>query len=287
MRRASSFLGSRGRSRKVAIALVGCLTLACVPAAVQAQVAVQDLEVHIPLGRDTLLRSAVIPVKNEEQRAQQVRVTIGDWTRDSLGNNVFREGATASASCGTRLRVFPTTFQVAPGATELVRVTYAPTALDEGCWAIVFIETVAPPPPRRDGQGSFVTLEIRTGVKIYVHREGATSAGVVEGAEVGMVWRPKTPAGATRDSVHVREAKVLFVNQGTAHLRVKSTMEIRDQQARLLKTVEGPEAPMVPGAARYISLRIPDLGSGDYVAVILLDYGGEEIAAAQIEFRVP
>ncbi len=266
---------------------MGLLTLAAAPATARAQVAVQDLEVHIPLGRDTLLRSTVIPVKNEEQRAQQVRVSIGDWTRDSVGNNVFREGGTSSASCGTRLRVFPTTFQVAPGATEFVRVTYAPTALDEGCWAIVFIETVAPPAPRRDGQGSYVTLEIRTGVKIYVHREGATRAGVVEGAEVGMVWRPKAPAGSTRDSVRVREAKVLFVNQGTGHLRVKSTMEIRDQQARLLKTVEGPEAPMTPGSARSISLRIPELGPGDYVAVILLDYGGDEIAAAQLEFRVP
>jgi hypothetical protein len=32
---------------------------------------------------------------------------------------------------------------------------------------------------------------------------------------------------------------------------------------------------------------IPALPPGDYVAIILLDYGDDEISAAQIDFRIP
>lgn len=263
-----------------------CTLLTAAPAG--AQVSVTELEVHFQLKGDTASLTQAIPVKNEQVRAQQVRVVVGDWIRDSTGSNIFSEPEDGvSARCGNRLKVFPTNFQVAAGATEFVRVTYDPAAQDEGCWAIVFVETVQPPARRPDGQGSFLTLEIRTGVKIYVHRPNAHRAGIVEAADVALVWRPVRTADGKRDSVQVREASVLFANTGTAHIKVKATLEVRDLQTRLLQTVEGTELPMVPGSARYIPLRLPALPPGDYIAVVLLDYGGEEIAAAQVEFRIP
>lgn len=275
-------------ARGTAAALVGLWALLVAAAPLGAQVAVQDLEVHLQLLKDTAALTQVVPVKNEETRAQQVRVTVGDWVRDSLGNNVFSEAGSVSQGCGKRLSVFPMTFQIAPGATELIRVSYTPEAVDDGCWAIIFIETVLPPQQRPDAQGSFLTLELRTGVKVYVHRSDAFPAAIVEAAEVGMRWRPtQATVAGRRDSVHVREASVLLANTGTAHLRVKNTLEIRDAQARLLHTVTGSDAPMTPGSARWINLRMPTLAAGDYVAILLLDYGGDEIAAAQVEFRVP
>ena len=276
-------------TRGTAVALVSLWALLLSAAPVAAQVSVEDLEVHLQLKKDTTVLTSVVPVKNDETRAQQVRVIVGDWIRDSLGNNVFTEAGTVSESCGKRLSVFPTTFQIAPGATELIRVSYTPEAVDDGCWAIIFIETVLPPAQRPDAQGSFLTIELRTGVKIYVHRTDAHRAALVEAAEVGMHWRPvpEAIAAGRRDSVNVREASVLVANTGTAHLRVKSTLEIRDAQARLLHTVAGSDAPMTPGSSRWIALRMPTLTAGEYVAVLLLDYGGDEIAAAQVEFRVP
>ena len=275
----------RGRTFFSLVALLGGLAAGS-PAA--AQVSVTELEVHLQLKGDTAPLTQVIPVKNDETRVQQVRVVVGDWIRDSTGSNVFSEPVSGvSERCGARLRVFPATFQIAPGATELVRVSYDPKAQDEGCWAIAFIETVQPPVRRPDGQGSFLTLEVRTGVKIYVHRPNAHRAGIVESADVGLVWRPVRNAAGRKDSVQVREATVLFANTGTAHIKVKATLEVRDLQTRLLQKVEGTELPMVPGSARYIPLRVPTLPAGDYIAVMLLDYGGEEIAAAQMEFRVP
>lgn len=257
------------------------------PRAAHAQVSVDELEMHMQLTRVRETITQVIPVRNEEDRAQQVRIGLGDWTRDSLGNNVFVEAESLPSSCGKRLRVFPQTFQIAAGATELVRVSYEPTPADTGCWSIVFVETVTPPPARSTAQGSFLTIEIRTGVKVYVHQPDETALGQVEDAWVALVWRPLDPASGVRDSVQVREATIAFVNSGTAHLRVKSTMEIRSLTNQLLHTVDGGEAPMTPGATRLIPIRIPSLPSGDYIGIVLLDYGGDEVTAAQLDVRIP
>lgn len=273
-------------TRGTVVALVG-LWVHLLSAPLGAQVSVEELEVHLQLRRDTAALTQVIPVRNEESRAQQVRVTLGDWVRDSIGNNQFLPAKSTRTSCGDRVRVFPATFQIAPGATELVRVSYQPTPADSGCWSIVFIETVTPPVARPDGQGSFLTLEIRTGVKIYVHQAGAFRDGSVQSGEVAVRWRLKDPRSGSRDSVLVREATVLLVNSGTAHLRVNGVLEVRDSAGTLLHTVSGTDVPMTPGSARYIALRIPELPKGEYIAVMLLDYGGDEIAAAQMDFLIP
>lgn len=282
---AGKFLG-QARSRTVALALA-LAAAALMPAAASGQVSVDELEVHMRLGAKREVITDVIPVRNDETKAQQVRIVLGDWVRDSLGNNVFLDASTVPGSCGSRIKAFPATFQVAPGATELVRVSYDPAPADTGCWSIVFVETVTPPPPREQAQGSFLTIEVRTGVKIYVHRHDAVALGEVQDAGVDMAWRLKAPGTALRDTALVREATVRFANTGTAHFRVRASLEIRTAAGEILRTIEGPEAPMTPGAVRIINIAMPALPSGDYIAIMLLDYGGDEISAAQADFRVP
>lgn len=282
--------GSRTRrvfSRMVRWAHVSALVVGLLPATVAAQVAVGDLEVHLQLTGERTTLGEVISVKNEEARAQQVRIIVGDWFRDSLGRNVFVVAGTLPRSCSSRLTVFPTEFQIAPGATELVRVTYNPADNDPGCWSIVFVETVTPPKPTPTAEGSFVTLEIRTGVKIYVHGKDAVKSGDIQAADVDLFWRRVDVRSTRGDTVRVREAVVRFANTGTAHLRVKSIIEIRSTDAQLLHQSAGPEVYFTPGAAHDLHLSIPTLPSGNYVAIVLLDFGGAEITAAQIDFRVP
>ena len=137
-------------TRGTVVALVGLWVHLLGVATLGAQVSVEELEVHLQLRRDTAALTQVIPVRNEETRAQQVRITMGDWVRDAFGSNQFLAANSTPNACGQRLQVFPSTFQVAPGATEIVRVTYSPAPADTGCWAIAFVETVQPPVPRPD-----------------------------------------------------------------------------------------------------------------------------------------
>lgn len=285
--------GRLGRGRVHLGALVLALfialgtTLAAAPVTAHAQVAVDELEMHFQLGGRGPF-TQVIPVRNEQQRVQQVRVVVNDWQRDSLGRNEFLPLGTHPGSCRERVKVFPMTFQIAPGGVEYVRVTYESPSDLAGCWSIVLFESVQPPPARNEQQGSFLSIEIRTGVKIYVHAANAVRAGEIAFADVVEAWvKKETAPGAPRDSAKAWQADVRFKNSGTAHLKLKTTVEIRDVDGRLLHKVSAPEAYLTPDAVRDLRLTLPAMVRGDYVAIVMVDFGGDEITAAQVEFTVP
>jgi hypothetical protein len=252
-----------------------------------AQITIDNLELHIRLGAGATL-SQVIPIRSEADSAQQLRLTMLDWHRDSAGANKYSEYGTHESSCQDRLQVFPATMQLGARATEYVRVTYRPTgAADPGCWAIVFTEVVRPPAPKTDS-GASVTFTIMTGVKIYVHAANAKAEGEVEFADVEEFYSPRTDAsGAVVDSTMARRVAVRFHNSGTDHLIVKTSVEIRDARTQLIREVKASDAHITPRAFRDILVTLPELPAGRYIAVALLDFGGAEIRAAQVEFEIP
>lgn len=278
----------RGRAHASAavLALFGALLSA--PSAAAAQVAVDELEMHFRLGAGRGPLTQVVPVRNELDRVQQVRVVINDWQRDTLGGNEFHPVGSRPGTCGEKVKAFPATFQIAPGAVEYVRVTYDAGADVAGCWSIVLFETVQPPPARNQQQGSFLTIEIRTGVKVYVHPANPVLAGEIAYADVVEAWVPKeVPAGAKRDSTRVWQADVRFKSAGNEHLKLKTTVEIRDADGLLLQKVTAPDAYITPNAVRDQRITLPTLPKGDYVALVMVDFGGDEITAAQVEFKIP
>lgn len=262
--------------------------LSGVPTAASAQVAVEALEVHLNLAPGKATQTGLIPVRNELDRPQQVRVLINDWRRDSLGRNEFLDAGSLPSSCRERLQVFPMSFQVAANSVENVRVNYDAAADTTGCWSIVMFETVEPPKPKSAENGSFLSFQVRTGVKIYVHAERPERAGEISFADVAQGWRPVAVAPGTRpDSTRAWQADLRFVNTGSAHLVIRSSVEIRDLDGLLLQKVAGEEGYLTPGAVRDMRIALPDLAPGTYLALVLVDYGGDEITAAQVEFRIP
>lgn len=249
---------------------------------VPAQFTVLRLEEHIVLGRDSLTQ--VIQVRSESDTLQQLRIEVKDWIRDSLGNNLYDSLGTQPSSCGGRLEVFPLALQLPPRSTQYLRVSYAPRgAEDPGCWSIILLEAVKPPSLVQRVEGAAVTLTVLTGVKLYIHRAGEVSNGAIDYADVEERWE----IGAAGDSALVRELVVRFSNTGTSHLQVRTKLELRTERASLLREIEGPEAYITPGAFRDVIVRLPELATGRYAAIVLLDYGASEILAAQVEFSIP
>jgi hypothetical protein len=169
---------------------------------------------------------------------------------------------------------------------EYIRVAYTPDgANDPGCWAIVIMEALKPPSARAT-TGPSVNVTVLTGVKFYVHRSGEVADGSIEYADVETSYERQDRDGRV-DSTLVRDAVVRFANTGSAHLRMKTTVEIRSETTALLHTIPGSDVYLTPGAFRDVVVRIPTLARGRYFAVALLDYGGAEIKAAQVEFEIP
>lgn len=248
-----------------------------------AQIAVDELEVHVKLGRDSLGRA--VAIRNETDTLQQVRITIKDWARDSLGTNVFGDLGTFPNSCASRITAFPLTLQIPPRATDFVRVSYASVgATDPGCWSIVIIEPVRPPINLAGAQAT-AQVTILSGVKVYVHPEAERAAGEISYADVES-YRTVLPERST-DSVVVRDVVVRFENTGTAHLIVNSVVEIRDESTQLVHRLDGPRGYITPGAFRDFIVRLPELARGRYAAIVLLDYGDDEVHATQVDFEIP
>ncbi len=249
-----------------------------------AQFTIEELEVHVTARPGTPV-TRLIPVRSDIDSTQQVRVTVKDWMRDSTGSNMLLDYGTGARSCSGRLEAFPLTFQLGPRATEYIRVTYTPAApVDAGCWSIVLSETVRPPQPTITA-GSVVTITTLMGVKVYAHAVDERVEGTIVSADVEEFWekRPESP----RDSVLARQFAARFENSGTAHLHVKTTVEIRDESAKIVSLLNGPDAYITPGAFRDILVRVPELPRGRYVAGMLFDFGGQEITAAQVELVLP
>ncbi len=255
--------------------------------ALPAQFTIENLELHIPPGTRGSV-TQLIPLRSEINEVQQVRIWMGDWTRDSLGGNQILEFGSTPRSCKGRVSIFPSTLQLGPGATEYVRVTYdAPPAAvaDSGCWTIVLSETVRPPRPVEAERSASITINTIVGVKVYAHAANPRAAAEVVSADIETFWKPLDPP--SRDSTLERQVAVRLANTGTAHLIVKTQVEIRDESSAVVQRITGDDAYITPDAFRDILVRLPALARGRYAAIVLLDYGADEISAAQVEFEIP
>ena len=209
-------------------------------------------------------------VTNDAAEPIEAAVYLGDWTRSANGDNLFAAPGSLPGSCHERLELFPSALRLPPGGSQMVRVALRDRdAAGEACWSIVFVESR--PSPMGDRSG--IAYSVRLGIKVYVLPPGLVAEGEVESAEirtgdagVELAWR--------------------FRNTGTLPISARPAIEIRNLENELVTTVESPEFPVLPGALREATVAVPALPSGRYMALVLVDYGGVDIAAGQADLEV-
>ncbi len=229
------------------------------------------------------LSTATFTVTNGADHPVQATLAIEDWDRTDRGDNVFRPLGASPASCHDRLSVFPEGLFLAPKEVQTVRVRYAGAEPeDPGCWGVVFVETVPPASPQA---GRAIMYVLRTGVKVYVQPRHATRDGTID----AMTVQPHMhdPTGAVPDTV-ARDLVVSFRNTGSGQIiDGAGTVELRRPDNSLAATLRVPHYWVTPGARRVLTLGLPHLEPGTYVALALLDFGGPEVAAGQLALHGP
>jgi P pilus assembly chaperone PapD len=235
-----------------------------------AQISVDELEVFIRPGANS--QAGIVRITNDSDKPVQVLIELQDWSRDTTGANQFVPFKSLKRSCGDALKVFPMSLRLEPKESQPLRVTFeGPEATS--CWNVVFVQ--GSEPRTTTTAQSQITYIIRTGVKVYVQAPGAVRDGEV--MDVKMI-----PA----DSVSPRRLAVLFRNPGEAHLKAKGALEIRRADNSLASRIVINEFPLEPGGRRWITVDVPTLANGDYIALALIDFGGTDIAAGQLEFTL-
>lgn len=268
-----------------------CAVGVVVSQSASAQLLVDPLEVTI-IASGTNRVSASFSLSNTSDKPVQATITRSDWDRIENGDNRFLPAGSTGMSCGAMLSVSPLSIRVEPHTSRVVRLgVQAPAALRKECWDIVFVEEV---PQRASAKGNSLQYIFRTGVKVYVAPPGLSRDGAVEGMEVvdavPAATASSTPTvkatAAVLSGPIKRQIAIQFHNTGALHLLAKGRLEFRRLDNTLATQVLIPEFPTLPGALRKVLVDVPsDLVAGDYVVLALIDFGGAELVAGQIDLQ--
>jgi P pilus assembly chaperone PapD len=276
-------LGRRGRGKQ--LVLLSCASFACVAAPVHAQLTVDQLEVTIAQSPNGRVVSSFV-VRNAGKNATQATVTREDWDRAENGENRFVPSGSTGKSCGATLNFFPTAFRLEPGATQIVRLAVdAANPPPKECWDILFVEELAQHwNPTRSG----LRYIFRTGVKVYVAPTGLKrDASIIDMSMSSHGSRLASQSTASASPPVKQRIAIQFKNDGQVHLAAKGRIEFRRLDNSIAMQIPIVEFPTLPGALRRLELDVPPtIPAGSYIALALIDYGGAEIAAGQLELVV-
>jgi P pilus assembly chaperone PapD len=267
---------------RLALAASGLWT--AVPPFARAQLAVNRMELVLEPGT-TASRVGLFTVRNNGAVPVQATVLLNDWDRDDTGENRFYPVGTGPRSCAKVLTISPAAVRLEPGAAQEIRVALdsaapgmaGPSA--SACWSVAFVETSLPPSMNA---ARTVNYMVRTGVKVYVIPSGATLAGEI----TDMVVRARGAATAGQPLDSAQSVELTFHNTGTRHAVARGTLELRRADNSVAAKIPVSELYVLPSARRRVTVALPRLPAGRYVMLAILDVGGDELAAAQLEYEV-
>jgi len=255
-----------------------------------AQLLVDPLEVTMVTAATTRV-SASFSLSNTSNEVVQASITRSDWDRAENGDNRFLPAGSSGTSCGPMLTVSPLSVRVEPHTSRIVRLGVQPgAAVAKECWDIFFVEEV---PQRASTKGNSLQYIFRTGVKVYVAPPGLSRDGAIENMAVEDVPVPRATSSTTPvktvssvSPATKRQISVRFHNTGGMHLLGKGRLEFRRLDNSLAAEIPIPEFPTLPGATRKVMIDLPgNLAAGDYVVLALIDFGGSELVAGQIDYQ--
>lgn len=272
------FLGTseerRGRVRATALAF--CVLGLAFATPASAQLLVDPLEVTVVTAGAARVTGS-FSLSNTSDVPVQATISRQDWDRIENGENRFLPAGSSGTSCGSMLTASPVSVRIEPRSSRIVRLAVQGAAsLRSECWDIFFVEEI---PQRAGVSGNSLQYIFRTGVKVYVAPPGLKRDGAVEGMSV-----EDAPATATAPAR--RQISIAFRNTGEAHLVAKGHLEFRRLDNSLAKRLPIPEFPTLPGARRKVKVDVPtDLAIGEYIVLALIDFGGADLVAGQIELQ--
>ncbi len=274
--------------RRTVLAL--CAVGVVVSQRASAQLLVDPLEVTLTTAGNSRV-SGSFSLSNTTDAAVQATITRQDWDRVESGDNRFLPAGSTGTSCGTMLSASPVSIRIEPHSSRIIRLgAQATSAITKECWDIFFVEEVA---QHSTVKGNSLQYIFRTGVKVYVAPPGLARDGAVENMAVEDVPVKPTTASttlaastATAPQRTKRQIAITFHNTGGMHALAKGRLEFRRLDNSLAMQVPIEEFPTLPGAIRKVMVDAPSgLAAGDYVVLALIDFGGAELVAGQIDYQ--
>lgn len=213
-------------------------------------------------------------VGSDEVGATVFNVSLIDWDRNLKGENRWFEKNTIPRSCASWISISPTQFELKKGEVkEITFVIEVPREAKGTYWTAIYIK---PSLGASFQKGTAIQTYIEFKVKIYETPPGTEEKkGKVTGMELL--------------GINPLRMNITFQNTGNVHLRAQGRVEIRDTRGKIVRKIPIPEFPVLPGAQRLLEIseeKGDSLPPGQYLALGIIDYGGEVLVAGQLIFKV-
>jgi hypothetical protein len=245
---------------------ISCVALGglCIPGPAAAQFSAHPVALRLTSVADTA-SVAVVRVRNHGTEHMQFRFYLSDFDQTEEGEHRFMEPRQHPSSCTDRLTVIPERAVVAPQASYEVRVRleHGPTS----CWSMLFAETVT-------GEGGSMSVAQRIGIKIYGLLPFARKDGEITHVQASV-------------SDRIVRTELEFVNSGELPLVVHGRVELRSLDGAVARTQQIDDFAVLPSYRRRLKVGLSVAGlSGSYIAVPVLDFGGEYLAGGQAVVQI-
>lgn len=233
-----------------------------------------------------------IEVSSNSEKPVTLRVFIGEVVR-TQGNvtdyNLSDETGKEPRSLVPWIRFSPDQLTIQPGEKQLVTFEGALPAdvpLDGSYWCAIFIEgvpseeDVAKMVEEDDGEKKMPRIGIKTvfrfATKIYATIQGTEKLDC------------KFSALALDKAAGGFDARAVFENMGNVFVRPKVWLEMRDVAGEVAYTLEHNEITVLPESAREFKFEVrgADIPAGEYLLMVIADYGGPKLVAAQAKVDI-
>jgi len=229
-------------------------------------------------------QTAHIRIINKEKTDTKFKVYLKDFIRGKDGSEREVDPGECERGCAKWVRMSPTKFVLKPNEAKTVRLTIdVPETARGAYFCKVYVEEDAKQkkPKEIKGKTTFTLLVgFRQEIRIHEYVPGtAIKKGKITDMTITDATE-KTPFNVT----------VNFENTGNDILRCSGRVEIRDEDGEnvtnLLLEKTGSFS-VYTGNTRFLKAVASDkLPPGNYIALAIIDYGGEDLVAGEMEFEV-
>jgi hypothetical protein len=250
--------------------------MAAAPLTGWAQIGVSSLSTDLNIAPGGSV-SGSFEVTNNSQQSRQFTVAVKDYDRGSDCGLILLSPGTHPRSLARFLFVTPLTFSLDPGQKQSIAYNIKiPNGAVGPHWAAVVVTS---PLPASSPQGP-ISITQNEQFIIKIRQTDPTNA-VNNGRLIGMQVLPP-------DKDQPLRVMIDYQNIGTTFQQPTGQLQIIDAGGRTVATVNIDPFPVLPSGECKLEIPMPqNLPSGDYLALAILDFGGDFLLGGQAQFKVP
>jgi hypothetical protein len=240
------------------------------------------LELPAPGGEE---RTGYLEIRNTGDIPVSVKLYKQDFLVESNGQEKEFPSGELERGCADWITMSPSgVISLEPGKTQDVKVRIqAPEKIEGSYWAKIFAEQLTRPKPveaQHNGMTMQLFIKQRWEVRIHSTVPGTENPnGEITTLNVDLPSE-ENPLSFT----------MTFVNQGNTLLQCNGYVDVKNEDGETVEksTFAGEGSfNIYPNGERILKATLKEpLPAGDYIALAVIDYGGDALIAGEIEFSL-